>query len=85
MYIEAEVRMLKVNHFNFHGLCISYFQHIYNASSVTLLYSFTTQSWLLTTIKKKALKNIVGKGENVTFSHSVFYCIKESNYLFSNA
>ena len=41
----------------------------------------TTQSRLLTTLKKKPLENIVGEGENAgnsifSFSHNVFSSIK---------
>ena len=50
---------------------------------------FTIQSQLLMTLKKKALENTVGKGENpgtsiFCFSHSLFYSTKERNHLFSN-
>ena len=43
---------------------------------------------LTTLLRKKALENTVGKGENAvtsifSFSHSVFYSIKERNHHFS--
>ena len=47
--------------------------------------SFSTQSRLLTTLKKKALENTVGKGENAgkqhfLFSHSVFCSVIDRNH-----
>ena len=48
---------------------------------------FTTPSQLLTTLRKNAFENIVGKGENggnqhFLFSHKVFYSIKNRNHDF---
>ena len=57
-----------------------------NENDLTL----TTQSPLLKTLKKKALENIVEKGENAqvtsifSFSDSVFHSIKEKNHHSSN-
>ena len=49
----------------------------------------TTQSRLLMTLKKKALENTVGKGQNADNKHfllfpQVFYSIKARNHHFSN-
>ena len=49
----------------------------------------TTQSQLLTSLKRNALKNTVGKGKTAvtsifSFSYSVFYSINEKNCHLSN-
>ena len=46
--------------------------------SITKMVLFTTQTPILTTLKRKTFENIVGKGENARneqflLSHSVFY------------
>ena len=49
---------------------------------------FIIQPWILTTFRKELLENIVGKGEHAgyqyfSFSHNVFYSIKDINHHFS--
>ena len=58
-----------------------------NFSTYTMYWLIPTQWHLLTGLGKKPFENIVGKGEiactsNFSFSHNIFYSIKDRNYHF---
>ena len=52
----------------------------------TITYLFTTQSRLVTTLKKEPFESILGKGENAgySFSQIVFYPSQKKFQFFSN-
>ena len=65
-----------------------FFPQCFQRPSFSGHYQYTTQSWLLWTLRKEAFENILGKGENagnqhfLLFPKNVFFIFSETNLNF---